>query len=402
MIGVVLVTLASVLLAAAASSAARATTGLSPTQVQAQQWWITRLDLHKAWSITKGKGVTVAVLDSGVNAGFGDLRGAVVPGFDPTGTGDGTTDTDPAVHGTRIADEIAGRGTGFGLLGVAPAAKIMPVIIPTHADAEQAMSSALDRIADMAHPPQVVNMSFGTEAPCPTSVRAATERAVRKGVILVAAAGNSADVTDTGYPANCPGVIAIGAVDRDGNTWSDSTRAPQVALGGPGVKLIGYDAQAASGYGYANGTSDAAAIVSGVFALLRAHFPRASSRSLVSKALYTAHQFVGAPHSRNEQMGYGVAVPYKALTEKVPANAPNPIYDVVPVEASASAPASTTPGTTVTASGDPRSTDASGIADSGSGGGTNVGVIAAVVAAVVVIVAVIVLLMLRARRPARH
>jgi subtilisin family serine protease len=302
---------------------------LSPAQVRAKEWWIGRLALHRAWRVTRGAGVTVAVLDTGVDGHFGDLRGALVPGFVPNGSGDGWRDTDPQHHGTIIADEIAGRGTGFGLLGVAPRARILPVTTgaPQRLLATDPTVLALDRLAAMSHPPQVANMSYGTAGRCPSAVQRAVRRAVQRGIILVAAAGNTASyLNQPEYPADCSGVVAVGAVNVDGHTWNNSQRQPYVSLAGPGVHMISYDTAAASGFGYSTGTSNAAAIVSGVFALVRAKFPRESAREVVTRVFATARQFVGRHGARNTQLGFGVALPYDALTSAAPQSFPNPVY----------------------------------------------------------------------------
>lgn len=401
--GVLLLALSALVLGFAAAPAAGASPGLSPAAVQAQQWWLNRLNLRKAWTLTEGAGVTVAVLDSGINVGFGDLRGAVVPGFVPGGSGSGLTDTDPAEHGTRLADEIAGRGTGFGLLGVAPKATVLPVVVPT-SDIHDATITALDRLATMAHPPQVANMAYGASAACPPDVQAAVRRAVDRGIILVASAGNEGATTNpSNYPANCAGVVAVSAVDQNGHVWTGSERQAYVALAAPGVHMIGYDAQAASGYGYADGTSDSAAIVSGVFALLRAHFPAMPARQLVARALFTAKQFLGAQGSRNDQTGFGVALPYDALTVKVPLSAPNPVYDALgPAAPSAPATPSASASSQRPGSSGPApapSSSAAGAPSASSGGGVSTAVIAAIIIAVLV-VALVAVLLLRRRRSA--
>lgn len=377
---------------------AAAGSALPPAQVRAKQWWVVSLNLHRAWAITKGGGVTVALLDSGVDSNFGDLRGAVRAGFVPGGSGDARRDTDPEIHGTRLADEIAGRGTGFGLLGIAPRANVLPVVIPEH-DFARPTAAALNRLAAMEHPPAVVNMSYGSPGACPDDVQAAVLRAVRAGIVVVAAAGNSGSTTNAAtYPADCTGAVAVGAVDMHGRPWLDTERQPYVALAGPGVHMISADPQAASGYGFASGTSDAAAIVSGVFALVRAQFPNLPARDVVTRVLATTHQFVGRQGSRNDQLGFGVALPYNALTEKVPANAPNPIYAAVP-GSTAPAPGADTP-TTMSSpasagSSAPPATRGSSAAVADSSGGATGALVGALVAAAVVVGVVLVLLLRR-------
>src|SRR5205823_6479741 len=203
-------------------------------------------------------------------------------------------------------------------------------------------------------------------------------------MILVASAGNEggAEGNPSEYPANCVGVVAVGAVDRNGAAWAQTESQPYVSLAGPGVHMIGYDTSAASGYGYANGTSDASAIIAGAFALLRAHFPSLPSRQLVTRMLHTTHQFQGAPKSRNSTTGYGVALPYNAMTGNVPSTAANPIYDAVEKLEHSGTPSgsgssgSSGGGATSTAAGAPSgATTVSQAGSSGGGGGSSTGVI---------------------------
>lgn len=325
----------AVLLLTAASTAliapdaqAESRSSLSRAEVQRQQWWISRLGLRDVWKKSTGAGVTVAVIDSGVDASFGDLRGAVLPGFAVGARGNGRQDVDPRLHGTRMADNIAGRGTGFGLLGVARDAKILPVAASV-TDSRDAMT-ALNRLSALPHPPDVVNMSFGSIGECPSDYQDAVRTAVKRGMILVASAGNEgSDLNPSEYPANCVGVVSVGAFGNDLRAWSGSQRQPYVSLAAPGVHIVGYDATAASHYGYANGTSDSAAFVSGIMAVVKARFPKESSRRIVARVLYTARQFDGAPHTRNNTWGFGAARVYNAIFDKVPSSAPNPIYDAL-------------------------------------------------------------------------
>jgi subtilisin family serine protease len=392
------VTLFAVVAAILTALSPGAAAELPRKDVQAQQWWITRLGLQEVWKITQGEGVTVAVIDSGVDAQFGDLRGAVQPGFGVRVSGNGQTDTDPAYHGTRMADVIAGRGSGFGLLGVAPRASILPVAI-NYADgggSPEDSASALTSLAASADPPDVVNMSYGEDGPCPAALQNAVTAATAKGMILVASAGNTP--AENLNPANCTGVIAVGAYDNDLRPWSETAQQPYVALSGPGVHMIGYSTSAPSGYGYAAGTSDAAAVVSGTFALVRAKFPDATPRELVTRVLYTARQFEGPQGTRNPVWGYGVARPHHALTDAVPDSAPNPIYDALDQLAAPSGDPTTSP------TGAPTSTPTSSTVPAGEAGaetddsGASTGLVVGIAAAAVVLIVLLAILVLRRRR----
>ena len=237
-----------------------------------------------------------------------------------------------------MASLIAGRGTDPGVRGVAPQAKILPVHSTGNGGA--ILWDSLNAIADLPNPPQVVNMSLASFGACPDQLQAAVLKAVNRGIILVASAGNyGQSKSDPTYPGDCTGVVAVGAVDYYGDAWAGSTRAPYVSLTAPGVKMIGFTSPSAQFTG--TGTSEAAAIVSGTIALVRAHFPQLTARQVVTRVLYTTKQFGSAQGTHNNTFGYGIVVTEQALRNPVPATAPNPIYDAV---AKLNAAASNAPG----------------------------------------------------------
>jgi len=126
----------------------------------ANQWWFTAWQVeNKVWPITQGEGVTVAVLDSGVQANLPDFTGAVLPGTDATGGGgDGRTDTDTATvagHGTAMAGLIAAQGRGTGFVGISPKAKILPIV----ADSKNSVTKGIRYAVD--HHAKVINISQG-------------------------------------------------------------------------------------------------------------------------------------------------------------------------------------------------------------------------------------------------
>lgn len=376
-----------------------------PSSTRDQEWWIGTLGLEDVWQISKGAGVTVAVLDSGVDASIGDLKGAVVAGFDALGGGNGETDTDPVAHGTRMASEIAGRGVSPGVIGVAPQAKILPVVVPTSGIDDNTVT-ALNRLSAMAHPPQVVNMSYGAPVSCPAPVQAAVKKAVDRGMILVASAGNEGSTTNASqFPANCVGVIAVGAFGTYGQggtivrAWEDSQRQPYVTLAAPGIHMIQYVPPSSTAR-YGTGTSDAAAIVSGSIADVRSHFPTMSSRQIVARMIATARQFQGAQGTHNNVFGWGAARPHHALTDSVPANAPNPVYDAL---AKLGRPAHPTgPKSSAPAPGESASSQAGSISGAvhGSGKSSNTGVLIGVLVGALVIALIVIVALARGRRRA--
>jgi hypothetical protein len=230
-------------------------------------------------------------------------------------------------------------------------------------------------------------------------------------MILVSAAGNEGSTTnDSEFPSNCAGVISVGAYGAYGTggtqikAWPDSQRQSYVSLAGPGIKMIGY---APSGTTYGTGTSDAAAIVSGSIADVRARFPSMPSRQLVARMIATARQFQGAKGTHNSVFGWGAARPHHAITDTVPANAPNPIYDKLDKigggQSSGEAPTSNPPtnGTTINAPGPSSSGALAGGSGSGSSSSSS-GVIIGVLVAVLIIAAIVITVLVRGRRnPAR-
>jgi hypothetical protein len=387
------------LIATAGVMAAPAATA-DPGSTQSLQWWLGTLGMDQVWQISKGEGVTVALLDTGVDGSDPNVRGALVRGFDAVGAGDGRSDTDSEYHGTRLAAEIAGRGVGDGVIGIAPRAKIMPVIVPSTGVDDNTVA-ALNRLSAMKHPPQVVNMSYGTEVACPDAVQAAVKKAVDKGMILVAAAGNQGATTNgSAFPANCAGVIAVGAYGAYGadgldiKPWKGSERQPYVTLSAPGIHLVTHFPSDPA-LRYATGTSDSAAIVSGSIALVRAHFPAMSARQIVARMIATARQFQGAQGTHNNVFGWGAARPRHALTDHVSANAPNPVYDALDKLGSGS------PSSSASASASSSPTESAGTsAASGSTKSSGSGVLIGALVAVVVVALIIVSLLVRGRRTA--
>lgn len=243
----------------------------------AEQWHMKRAGAERAWEYACGEGVTVAVVDTGVacydEAGFmkgTDLAGtACVPGYNFVGKN--TVAADDQGHGTHVAGTIAQTtNNGVGVAGLAHCAKLMPVKVlsrqgwGTMADVAEGIRWAAD------HGAQVVNLSLG--APIKSKV---VENAVKyahgKGVVVVAAAGNSGK--SVGYPAAYSEAIAVSATDRNDNIAWFSSRGPEVAIGAPGVAVTQQticDAgkNKCEQWGVFNGTSMASPHVAGAAALL--------------------------------------------------------------------------------------------------------------------------------------
>lgn len=306
----------------------------APTVAGRELWWFDAWQLQdKVWPRTKGAGVTVAVIDTGVNASIPELSGSVLPGGDVLGQGtDGRQDmdTERKGHGTSMAALIAAHGGGnTNMMGVAPEAKILPILAnsPTvdsgAAEDAQAIRFATD------HGAQVISISLAGDSSlepdqCNPELQDAIKYAVGKDVIVVAGSGNEGSAGNLPMsPASCAGVVAVGAVNNQRKPWVDTQRQNYVDVGGPGVGVISVSSQGTAIQG--DGTSPATALVSGAFALVRSAYPDMPARQVVARVLATLVD--AGPAGKDNTSGGGVVVPFQAITRNVPANAPNPIFD---------------------------------------------------------------------------
>src|SRR5438105_1936186 len=200
------------------------------------EWWLRTLHVTNAWETTRGSGVTVAVLDTGVDPAQADLTGSVTTGPDYTSSGETPGGQFWGIHGTEVASLVAGHGHGpgqaNGIIGIAPAAKILSVRVTLESNdpslSKQTIAAglpnAIARGIDWAvrHHATVIDLPLDpvTTSGAPGSggsnaERAAVDYALAKHVVLVAPAGDGDTGTDpVNYPAAYHGVIAVGAFDR--------------------------------------------------------------------------------------------------------------------------------------------------------------------------------------------
>ncbi|MFE2878882.1 type VII secretion-associated serine protease mycosin [Streptomyces roseus] len=293
--------------------------------IRDRQWGLTALRAEEAWGTTRGAGVTVAVLDTGVDATHPDLEGQVLEGADLIGMGAGHGDRAWARHGTAMAGIIAGHGHGGnrrqGVLGIAPQAKILPVRVileegdPGRAKARESKGGALAEGIRWAadHGADVINLSLGDDSDSAHHEAAedeAVQYALAKGVAVVASAGNGGREGDhTSYPAAYPGVIAVTAVDRGGRKAPFSTSNWYATVSAPGVDVVIADPDRSYYEGW--GTSAASAYVSGAVALVKAAHPDLSPAQIKRLLEETASD--APPGGRDDSRGHGLVDPVAAL-----------------------------------------------------------------------------------------
>lgn len=328
--------------------------------IREKQHWLSGSGITKAWEVSKGAGVRIAVIDSGVDGSHPDLKGAIAGGFDASGAGrpDGlTTIGSKPEHGTLVATMLAGRGhqpppstaspspsastsptatpspypgpgAPDGIIGVAPEAEILSVSTWL-GSANPGGKSDLDQIPEAVrwavdNGADIINISLGSTSPqWPQSWDAAFLYAEQKDVIVVAAAGNRlGGNVQVGAPATIPGVLTVAGLDRAGVASVDSSsQGIAIGVAAPAEDLVG--GLPGGQYAQWEGTSGAAPIVAGVAALIRSKWPDMPARDVINRIVSTAKD-AGAP-GKDPLYGFGVLDAEAALKADVPKVSQNPL-----------------------------------------------------------------------------
>ncbi|MYW16776.1 type VII secretion-associated serine protease mycosin [Streptomyces sp. SID161] len=291
--------------------------------VRERQWYLDAMHADEMWKSSTGKGITVAVIDTGVQADIPDLRGQVVAGKDfSKRAGDERTDYDG--HGTTMAVLIAGtgaKGASTGSYGLAPGAKITPIRIPgfmerNRTDGNQddfptAAAKAIRFAADSDA--QIISISAASTANS-QELTEAVAYALSKGKLIFAGVGNDGDtVNEIEYPAATPGVVGVGAIDRNVKATKESEHGPQVDLVAPGEDII---SACLGGTELCNshGTSDATALASASAALIWSKHPNWTNNQVLRVMLNTASKPTSGK-KRTDYLGYGAIRPRIALSD---------------------------------------------------------------------------------------
>ncbi|WP_443053939.1 S8 family serine peptidase [Streptomyces sp. NBC_00271] len=296
--------------------------GMAPNaaayDARSKQWYLEPMQAEQMWKVSTGKGVKVAVIDSGVNASTPSLKGQVLTDEVPKSVAYHVTD-DYSGHGTTMAELIAGTGAGGGLQGLAPGAKIVPFRVELEnlkgsAAEKQKTPDPIDAIRAAADTDvKIINMSFGSEGPS-TKEEAAINYAASKGKLLIASVGNDGETGGRiGYPAAFPYVVGVSSSDESGTVSKFSSSGGYVDFAAPGQDFPGWcDANFRSYCDDRDGTSPAAAIASASAALIWSAHPDWTVNQVTRSLIDTA----GRSWPKNKPgtyLGYGAVRPRVVL-----------------------------------------------------------------------------------------
>lgn len=298
--------------------------------VSGASYLIDRLGLEQAWTLSRGEGVVVAVVDSGVEAGNAHLADALVPGVSTFGDGTAAADDDLFGHGTAIAGLIAARPVdGSGVVGIAPEAQIMPVrafeAAPEDGQSSRELAapsarSVTDGIRWAAdHGAQIINVSLSDDQSA-DAYTDAVAYAYARGALVIASAGNrnTADANSPDpehfYPGELPGALAVSGVLKDGTWDPDSSYAGEhVDIVAPGQAMPSAYISGGDCVFNGDGTSSsyATAVVSGAAALVAARYPDETPDQWAFRLVQSAMRV--SPAEPTDTVGWGEVRPVEAL-----------------------------------------------------------------------------------------
>lgn len=282
-------------------------------------WPQKRLDYTRAWTVTRGAHVLVAVIDSGLNQQFDPQLQHVTTrrGTDVIGGTFAVNDTrDCYGHGTEVTSIVAAQPGSNNFSGVAPGVTVLPIKQANTQDDKTGTAEGLARAINTAvnANADVANISVTTAIDSPV-LKAAVARALRKGMVIVAAAGNDGQqANQPAYPAaystEFTNVIAVSASDENDQIAPFSETGAYVTVAAPGVNVPVIAGR--GGYVSASGTSFATPYVTGTVALLRSAFPTMTATAIRNRIIATADAPPATVPDRT--YGYGIVNPFLAVT----------------------------------------------------------------------------------------
>lgn len=304
----------------------------SADPVRDRQYWLNDYGFTRAWAISQGQGIKVAVIDTGIDASHPALEGVVVGGTDVSGLGsaDGLTPVGQnSYHGTMVASLLAGRGnnndSSEGVIGTAPKAQLLSVSMAfgvEDLDTDEQLAKGIIWAVDNGA--QVINLSLTRNSVSwPQSWDEAFLYAFENDVVIVAAVGNRLDGTEqVSAPATIPGVIAVAGVDVNAEASElSSTSGFTIGVTAPSEELVA--AYPGGEYRIWSGTSGAAPIVSGMVALIRSLYPEMDAANVVNRVIQSAIKVGFDTYS--SAYGYGLIDAENALLAEVPEVQENPL-----------------------------------------------------------------------------
>ncbi|MEO5920909.1 MAG: S8 family serine peptidase [Pseudolysinimonas sp.] len=302
--------------------------------VRSREYWLDDYGIRAAWATTQGAGVTIAIIDTGIDSSVRDLSGAVVGGADFSGEGASNgqhpVGSDGAEHATMVASLAAGRGTGSeaGVIGSAPQASLLSLSIGFGAgddDSDEQIAEAVRWAVDNGA--DVINMSLTRNTlEWPESWDDAFLYAMENDVVVVAAAGNRGSGTvEVGAPATMPGVLTVSGVDENGQaSWDASSQGITIGVAAPSEKLVGVIP--GGQYVTWSGTSGATPIVAGIVALVRAAHPELDAANVINRVISSARD--AGPAGADFTYGFGLVDAAAAVNAEIPAVTENPMGDL--------------------------------------------------------------------------
>jgi subtilisin family serine protease len=298
------------------------TNGKATSEGDAAQYELEKLHLPQAHQLAKGDNVRVAVIDSAVDLQNPELADSIAGSFDTLASA-----LKPHKHGTAIAGLIVAHGR---LMGAAPDAKLLAVRA-FDPDGKGARGTTFNILKGLdwaaANGARIVNMSFA--GPADPALRRSLEAAHKRGIVLVAAAGNAGPKSPPLYPAADPTVIAVSATDADDRLFKPSNRGRYISVAAPGAQIL---VAIPDGYEVSSGTSYSAAEVSGVAALLLQRDPALTPDKLRHLLQATAKDL--GLRGRDNEFGAGLVDAYAAVSAE-PAPLAGAARPIVPVSAGA-------------------------------------------------------------------
>ena len=283
-----------------------------PTNVPTQ-WALSKIELDNLSRLgANGEGITIAVIDTGVESNHSDLEGVVLPGYDAISDTYGVI-SDSNGHGTHVAGIIAAKNDGHGVEGLAPSVKILPIkALDANGNGEE-KDVAKGILWAVSQGADIINLSLGGDQDN-TILRDAVAKAISNGVVVVASSGNDgAFFNKINYPASLPGVVAVTATDPNDTVAYFSNTGDYIDLAAPGVFIK--STWINNSYREESGTSMAAPYVSASIAII-ASYLKINASSAIEFLTKSATDI--ETEGFDTKSGYGLIDPYALLTNKYP------------------------------------------------------------------------------------